>query len=221
MLLFCTVTGLYWMAPTWMKSLESRRRLLWPGEEEEEEDGPQIISPTQYQIENKADTQSDLRTPLKAISGQHWNILNIIKLWEPTHHFHHYPEVSKEITNESQPWLETIFVLMSCLKTAILGIKKGGGSWSMTTLESAWVPDGVSDIQNNISGKSGKLSVNRYCCKTALTASSPQIPMSGTWGFSTTLLRLGLVPMLSGWTLAMSWGLAVGFRSILAIEKVV
>ena len=57
-------------------------------------------------------------------------------------------------------------------------------------------------ITYHVSGKSGKLLLNRYCRKTALT--SPQIPMSGTWGSSTTLLRLGLVPMLSGWTLAMS-----------------
>ena len=104
-----------------------------PGEQEEAAlarwggggGGGQTIDYISYSISNRkqtrhnTDTQSDLRTPFKAISGWHWNILNIIKLWEPTHHFHHYPEVSKEITNESQPWLETTFVLMSCLKTAI------------------------------------------------------------------------------------------------------
>ena len=73
-----------------------------PGEQEEaalarwggEGGGGQTIDYISYSISNRkqtrhnTDTQSDLRTPFKAISGWHWNILNIIKLWEPTHHFH-------------------------------------------------------------------------------------------------------------------------------------
>ena len=78
-LLFCTVHRLYWLDPTLMKSLvvlrinlEWRRKLLWSGEEEKEEEEdvtPQIISPLLLRWKTNQ-TQSDLRTPLTATSGR-------------------------------------------------------------------------------------------------------------------------------------------------------
>ena len=93
---------------------------------------------------------------------------------------------SHDITNESQPWLETTFVWMTCLRNAILGVKKGG-SRSMTTLESAWwSPQTSPDIKYNISSHSGQLSLKKYCRKSALTACSPLFSQSGTWASTTT-----------------------------------
>ena len=89
-LLFSTVHRLYWLEPTWMKSLvvlrinlEWRRKLLWSGEEEgkEEEDvTPQIISPAPTQMENKPDTVRSEDSTYSNLRMDYWNILNISKL---------------------------------------------------------------------------------------------------------------------------------------------
>ena len=124
---------------------------------------------------------------------------------------------SHDITNESQPWLETTFVWMTCLRNAILGVKKGG-SRSMTTLESAWrSPQTSPDILYNISSHSGQLSLKKYCRKSALAACSPLFSPSGTWASTTTSMRSGSVLTPSSWSSAMSWGLAVGSRSLQSI----
>ena len=73
------------------------------------------------------------------------------------------------------------------------------------------------DIQDNISGHSGQLSLKKYCCKTALTARSPRFSPSGTWASSTTSMGLGSTPTPSSWSSAMTWGLAVGSRSLASI----
>ena len=70
------------------------------------------------------------------------------------------------------------------------------------------------DIQDNITGHSDQLLLKKYCRKTALTACSPRISPSGTWGSSTTSMGLGPVWTPSGWTSAMSWALGFGSRSL-------
>ena len=70
------------------------------------------------------------------------------------------------------------------------------------------------DIQYNISGHSGQLSQKKYCCKITLTASSPRISMSGTWGSSMTSMGSGTVLTPSSWSPAVTWGLGVGSRPL-------
>ena len=60
------------------------------------------------------------------------------------------------------------------------------------------------DIQDNISGHSGQLSLKKYCRKTALTARSPRFSPSGTWASSTTSMGLGSTPTPSSWSSAMT-----------------
>ena len=73
------------------------------------------------------------------------------------------------------------------------------------------------DTQDNISGHSGQLSLKKYRRKTSLNARSPRFSTSGTWGSSTTSMGLGSTPTPSSWSSAMTWGLAVGSRSIALI----
>ena len=70
------------------------------------------------------------------------------------------------------------------------------------------------DIQDNIAGHFEQLLLKKYCRETALTACSPRISPSGTWGSSTTSMGLGPVSTPSGWTSAMSWALGFGSRSL-------
>ena len=73
------------------------------------------------------------------------------------------------------------------------------------------------DIQDNISGHSGQLSLKKYRRKTSLNARSPRFSPSGTWASSTTSMGLGSTPTPSSWSSAMTWGLAVGSRSLASI----
>ena len=73
------------------------------------------------------------------------------------------------------------------------------------------------DIQDNIAGHFEQLLLKKYCRETALTACSPRISPSGTWGSSTTSMGSGPVWTPSGWTSAMSWALGVGSRSLPSI----
>ena len=70
------------------------------------------------------------------------------------------------------------------------------------------------DIQNNISGHSGQLSLKKYCRKTALTAHSPRFSPSGTWPSTTTSVGLRSVLTPSGWSLAMSWVVGKRLRAL-------
>ena len=60
------------------------------------------------------------------------------------------------------------------------------------------------DIQDNIAGHFEQLLLKKYCRETALTACSPRISPSGTWGSSTTSMGSGPVWKPSEWSLAMS-----------------
>ena len=60
------------------------------------------------------------------------------------------------------------------------------------------------DIQDNIAGHFEQLLLKKYCRETALTACSPRISPSGTWGSSTTSMGSGPVWTPSRWTSAMS-----------------
>ena len=60
------------------------------------------------------------------------------------------------------------------------------------------------DIQDNISGHSGQLSLKKYRRKTSLNARSPRFSPSGTWASSTTSMGLGSNPTPSSWSSAMT-----------------
>ena len=73
------------------------------------------------------------------------------------------------------------------------------------------------DIQDNIWSHFGQLSLKKYRRKTSLNARSPRFSPSGTWASSTTSMGLGSTPTPSSWSSAMTRGLGVVSRSILAI----
>ena len=88
----------------------------------------------------------------------------------------------------------------------------------MTTLESTWwSPQTSPDIKYNISSYFGRLSLKKYCRKSALIACSPRFSPSGTWASTTTSMRSGAVLTTSSWTSAMTWGLGVVSRSLPSI----
>ena len=86
--------------------------------------------------------------------------------------------------------------------------------WVMT---SCWHNGVLSYIQNDISSHSGQLSLKKYHRKTSLNACSSRFSPSGTWASSTTSMGLGSTPTPSSWSSAMTWGLAVGSRSLASI----